>query len=72
MKIKITIERDGWDWHIEPQEDCPDGVDIVYHQINKPPKRICVGDLQDAAALARGILAYVEFARKDTDIHTYG
>lgn len=68
MKAIIICERDGWTWRIEEQEGCDDGVDIVYTEDafeGTPPDRTCIGSLDDAEALAKAILAYVEFARKN-------
>ncbi len=62
MKAIIICERDGWTWQIEPQEDCGGGVDIVYDQ-GCGKIRTCIGDVNDAEALAKAILAYVNFAR---------
>lgn len=68
MKVIIICERpNGWTWRIEPQEDCEDGgVDIVYQEDGDTKNtRTCIGDLEDAEALAKAILAYVEFTEKN-------
>lgn len=66
MKAIIIVERDGWTWRIEEQADCEDGVDIVWQEDrpDQPSERTCIGSHEDAVALAKAILAYVEFARK--------
>lgn len=64
-KILIVIcERDGWTWRIEPQEGCDSGVDLIYQDDGREPKRFCLGGVEDAKALAEAIAAYVDFAEK--------
>jgi hypothetical protein len=67
MKAIIICERDGWTWRVEGQEDCHSGVDIVYQEEDRldSRKRTCLGDLEDAKALGKAILAYVEFMEKN-------
>lgn len=68
MKAIIIVECDGWTWRIESQEGCDSGVEIVYTEDNELYKnnntRTCIGSVDDAEALAKAILAYVDFARK--------
>lgn len=65
MKAIIIVERDGWTWRIEPQEGCDAGIDIVSLDTeDKPYHRECIGTVDDAEALGKAILAFVEFARK--------
>ena len=70
IQINVIEERDGWTWHIEQQDGCLDGggVDIVYQEdggTGSNDTRTCIGSLDDAEALAKAILAYVELARKE-------
>ena len=64
LKAIIICERDGWTWRVEPQEDCDEGVDLVYQDTGREPKRVCLGTPDDAKALADAILAYVEFKNR--------
>jgi len=64
ITIIVSEQRDGRYWRIEPQEGCETGVDMVYDQGDGKPIRTCIGDLDDAKALAEAILAYVGLARK--------
>jgi hypothetical protein len=67
-KIIIICERDEWDWRIEAQEGCDSGVDLVYSEFGRskeePPRRTCLGGLDDAEALADAIKRYVVTTRE--------
>lgn len=65
MKAIIICERDGWTWRIEHQEECDSGVEIVYQEEGEKGERTCIGSLDDAEALAKAILTYVEFTRNN-------
>jgi len=64
MKAIIICERDGWEWRIEPQEGCDEGVDLVYKECTGRDERTCLGALDDAEALADAIREYVSFYRR--------
>lgn len=70
LQAIITCQRDGWKWQIEEQSEdgesvCDLGVDIVYIADGAiTGDRTCIGNLEDAEALAKAILAYVEFKRR--------
>jgi hypothetical protein len=65
-KIIIICEREGWDWRI--QESDAGGVDLVYSELGRSkeelPKLTCLGDLDDAEALADAIKRYVVTTRE--------
>lgn len=63
MKAIIICERDGWTWRVEAQEECNEGVDLVYEECTGDSTRTCIGTIDDAKALADAILSYVEFNR---------
>lgn len=67
MHAIIVCERDEWEWRIEPQEDCSEGVDIVYEGSDGTKTRTCIGTVDDAKALADAILAYVNFAKGEKE-----